>query len=153
VRRHVLETSQWLSSPLDETFAFFSDPQNLARITPPSLDFVLTTSGPILMRAGARFDYRLRYRGLPLSWTSLIEVWEPNVRFLDVQVRGPYRLWRHEHGFEARDGGTSIEDRVEYELPFYPLGEVVHGLLVRPDLERIFAFRNAATESLLSRRP
>lgn len=150
MRRHLLETSQWLPSPLDRTFAFFSDPRNLARITPPSLGFVLKTPGPIEMRAGARFDYRIRLRGLPLSWTSLIEVWEPNVRFVDVQVRGPYRLWRHEHTFEAKDGGTRIGDRVEYELPLYPLGEVVHGLLVRPDLDRIFAFRRAATERLLS---
>jgi hypothetical protein len=149
MRRHLLETSQWVRTPLETTFAFFSDPRNLARITPPDLGFVILTPEPIEMCAGARIDYRIRVRGLPVRWTSRIEVWEPNVRFVDVQVRGPYRLWRHEHTFEEGDGGTRIRDRVEYELPLFPIGELAHLLLVRPDLDRIFSFRHAATRSLL----
>ena len=144
MRRHVLEASLRLSSPLEATFAFFSDPANLARITPPDLGFVMLTPAPVPMRAGALIDYTIRLRGIPARWTSLIEVWEPNVRFVDVQVRGPYRLWRHEHTFEAEKGGTRVADRVEYALPLFPLGEIVHPFLVRPDLERIFSFRSAA---------
>lgn len=149
MKRHVLETSLWLSSPLEATFAFFSDPANLARITPPDLGFVILTPGPVPMRAGALIDYRIRLRGIPARWTSLIEVWEPNARFVDVQVRGPYRLWRHEHTFEAEKGGTRVADRVEYALPFFPLGEIVHPILVRPDLERIFSFRREAIRRIL----
>ena len=149
MRRHLLETSQWVRTPLEKTFAFFSDPRNLARITPPDLGFVILTPEPIEMCAGAWIDYRIRVRGLPVRWTTRIEVWEPNVRFVDVQVRGPYRLWRHEHTFEERDGGTRIRDRVEYELPLFPISELAHPLLVRPDLDRIFSFRLAATRRLL----
>jgi ligand-binding SRPBCC domain-containing protein len=149
VRRHVFETSQWLSSPPEVTFGFFSDPSNLARITPPDLGFAILTPGAIEMRAGARIDYRIRLCRLPVRWTSLIEVWEPNARFVDVQVRGPYRLWRHEHTFEARDGGTLVGDRVEYALPLFPFGEFVHPLLVRPDLDRIFSFRSSAIRRIL----
>ncbi len=149
MRRHVLEASLWLSSSLEATFAFFSDPANLARITPPDLGFVILTPGPVPMRAGSLIDYRIRLRGVPARWTSLIEVWEPNARFVDVQVRGPYRLWRHEHTFEAEKGGTRVADRVEYALPLFPFGEILHPFLVRPDLERIFAFRRAAIRRIL----
>ena len=149
MKRHVLEASLWLSSPLEATFAFFCDPANLARITPPDLGFVVLTPGPIPMRSGALIDYRIRLRGIPARWTSLIEVWAPNARFVDVQVRGPYRLWRHEHTFEAESGGTRVADRVEYALPFFPFGEIVHRFLVRPDLDRIFSFRSAAIRRIL----
>ncbi len=149
MRRHLLETSQWVRTPLETTFAFFSDPRNLARITPPGLGFVILTPEPIEMREGTLIDYRIRVLGLPVRWTSRIEVLEPNVRFVDVQVRGPYRLWRHEHTFEGGDGGTRVRDRVEYELPLFPIGELAHPLLVRPDLDRIFSFRHAATRRLL----
>lgn len=147
--RHVFETSQWVPAAPEATFAFFSDPGNLARITPPGLGFRMLTPEPIVMAAGTRIDYRIRVRGLPLRWTSLIEVWEPITRFVDVQVRGPYRSWRHEHSFEPQGGGTLVRDRVAYALPFYPLGELAHALVVRPDLERIFAFRRAAIPRLL----
>lgn len=151
MRRHVLEASQWVAAGLESSFAFFSDPANLARITPPELRFLILTPGPIEMRAVARIDYRIRLRGIPMRWTSLIEVWEPNARFVDVQARGPYRLWRHEHTFQPLDGGTLVGDRVEYGLPFFPLGELVHPLVVRPDLDRIFSFRHAAVRRLLER--
>jgi ligand-binding SRPBCC domain-containing protein len=152
VRRHVLERSQWLFASPEATFAFFSEPANLARITPPELGFVILTPGPVEMRAGARIDYRIRLRGIPMRWTTRIDVWEPTVRFVDVQERGPYRLWRHEHTFKAQDGGTLVCDRVEYGLPLFPLGEIAHPLLVRPDLDRIFTFRSAAIRRILEGR-
>ncbi|HUH12506.1 MAG TPA: hypothetical protein VMK65_05330, partial [Longimicrobiales bacterium] len=36
---YVLERSQEVPLPIEEAFAFFSDPANLARITPPWLGF------------------------------------------------------------------------------------------------------------------
>jgi hypothetical protein len=61
--------------------------------------------------------------------------------FVDVQVKGPYRLWRHTHEFEPADGGTIVRDRVRYALPLGPLGELVAGPLVTRDLEAIFDCR------------
>lgn len=83
------------------------------------------------MKAGALIDYRLRVRGLPLRWRTLIREWQPPHRFVDEQIRGPYRQWIHEHTFEARDGGTLARDHVRYAVPFDFLA---HRLLVRPDI-------------------
>jgi hypothetical protein len=41
-----------------------------------------------------------------------------------------------------------MDDRVEYELPFGPLGRLVHALRVRRQLEEIFDFRRRAIEEI-----
>lgn len=128
----------WLPRPRAEVFAFFADAANLEAITPEWLHFHILTPPPIEMREGALIDYRLRVRGLPMRWRTLISAWEPPVRFVDEQLRGPYRTWVHEHTFEERDGGTLVCDRVRYAAPFDWL---VHRWLVRPDVERIFDYR------------
>ena len=133
-----LETELWLPRRRDEVFRFFADAFNLETLTPPWLKFEVLTPRPIEMRVGLRIDYRLRLRGLPLRWQSEITAWEPPVRFLDEQRRGPYRQWIHEHTFEARDGGTRARDHVRYAVPFDWLA---HRWLVRPDIEKIFQFR------------
>src|SRR5690348_1526830 len=100
-----LNREQWIPRTLDELFPFFSNPENLELLTPPWLHFRIA-SAPGQIQAGARIDYRLRLHGLPLLWQSEIAVWEPPFRFVDVQKRGPYRAWIHEHTFEPRAGGT-----------------------------------------------
>ena len=132
------ESDLWLPQPREEVFAFFSDPRNLDAITPPGLRFRILTPGQIEMKTGALIDYKLRIRGVPIRWRTRIAAWEPPFRFVDEQVRGPYRLWEHEHGFESRDGGTQVRDRIRYAVPFDFL---MHELLVRPDVARIFAYR------------
>jgi ligand-binding SRPBCC domain-containing protein len=94
------------------------------------------------MGEGTLIEYRLRLHGLPISWLTRIEVWEPGRRFVDQQLRGPYALWHHTHEFEpAADGRTLMRDTVRYALPFGPAGALAHRLFVQRDLERIFDFR------------
>lgn len=125
---------------LEETFAFFSDAANLERLTPPWLNFRIRTPGPIVMREGAEIEYRIVLYGLPIPWTSRIDVWEPGVRFVDRQTVGPYRWWHHEHRFQAVAGGTRVTDRVE----FAPRLRWITGPLVRRDVGRIFDYRRGA---------
>jgi ligand-binding SRPBCC domain-containing protein len=79
-------------------------------------------------------------RGVPLRWRTFIKIWQPPHRFVDEQVRGPYRQWIHEHTFEVHHGGTLCRDAVRYAVPF---DFVVHDCFVRRDVEKIFAFRSA----------
>jgi len=138
MRLREFETEIWLPCPREEIFSFFADAANLDAITPPWLNFHTVTPGPIVMGAGTVIDHQLRIRGVPIRWRSKITIWEPPARFVDEQVRGPYRLWRHEHLFVERDGGTVVHDHVRYSVPFDFL---VHELLVRGDIEKIFAYR------------
>jgi ligand-binding SRPBCC domain-containing protein len=150
---YVLEREQLLPVGVDEAFAFFGDAANLQRITPAWLHFRVVTPAPIAMAPGTLIEYRLRLHGLPLRWLTRIEAWEPGVRFVDVQLRGPYARWHHTHEFESRGAETLMRDRVRYALPLGPLGRAAHAVLVRRDLERIFAFRHAAVAAQLAPPP
>jgi ligand-binding SRPBCC domain-containing protein len=141
---HTLTREQSLSGAPGDVFDFFADAGNLEAITPPWLRFAIVTPRPIAMGAGTLIEYRLTLHRLPISWLTQIAVWEPGVRFVDVQLNGPYRLWHHTHEF-APDGagGTLMRDTVRYALPLGPLGEVAHRVVVARDLARIFDFRTA----------
>jgi hypothetical protein len=138
MRVHDLRRELWLPAPLEEVFEFFSDPGNLAKITPPRMHFRMTTPTPIQMCAGLFLDYQLKVFGVPIKWRSEITEWEPPFRFVDEQREGPYQLWHHEHEFLAKNGGTLALDHVRYAVPF---DFIAHRLLVLPDLNRIFDFR------------
>jgi ligand-binding SRPBCC domain-containing protein len=134
----LLEATQVVPRPRDVLFEFFSDASRLELLTPSWLKFQVLTPGPIRISQGVLIDYRLRLHGIPLRWRSRISVWEPPVRFVDEQVRGPYKFWRHEHRFEETPVGTLCHDRVEYGVPG---GRIINALFVRPDLAKVFAFR------------
>jgi ligand-binding SRPBCC domain-containing protein len=108
----------------------------------------MATPGPIEMKVGQLIDYRIRLRGFPLRWRSEITAWEPPARFVDEQRRGPYRRWVHEHQFQEQDGGTRVTDAVRYAVWG---GRLAEALFVRPDLERIFAFRREKLLALLGK--
>lgn len=143
MRETRFETELWLPRPREEVFPFFADAHNLEAITPPFLQFQVLTPDPIVMRAGLRLDYRLKIHGVPVRWRTEIEAWEPPRRFVDRQLRGPYRLWHHTHTFEERDGGTLCRDLVRYAAPGGPLRPWIERFFVRGDVERIFAYRTA----------
>ncbi len=133
-----------------QVFPFFADARNLEAITPPLLGFRVITPDPIEMRVGTLIQYRLRLHGVPVSWLTSIQAWDPPHRFVDVQVRGPYGLWHHTHTFEEVDGGTLMRDTVRYAIGFGPLGEIARRALVERDLKAIFDHRAATVPALLS---
>jgi ligand-binding SRPBCC domain-containing protein len=149
---HRLQRVQRFPATLETAWEFFAAPGNLGRLTPPWLRFELLSSVPDRMRPGLTIDYRLRpLLGIPVRWTTeIIEVDELH-RFVDIQSKGPYRAWRHEHLFREVPGGVEMEDRVEYALPWGALGEPAHVYLVRPRLGRIFEFRRRTVEELFGR--
>jgi len=146
---YTLRRELWVPRPLAPSFDFFSRVENLERITPPWLRFRILAPQPVAMKAGTTIGYALRVHGIPLRWLTEIEQWNPPFEFVDVQVKGPYRLWRHTHRFAEAEGGTSIVDHVEYALPFGPLGRLVHRLVAQ-DLGRIFDYRARQVKALLS---
>ena len=144
---YTISRTQWVPKPLNEVFDFFSRPANLQELTPPLLDFHILEA-PEQIRAGSLIRYRLRVHKVPVNWTTEIVEWKPPLRFVDIQLKGPYTLWRHQHTFAVERGGTTISDRVSYSLPLGPLGQIVHALIVRRDVEQIFEFRSVKMQEL-----
>ena len=145
---HVLSSSLHLPRPRDEVFPFFADAFNLERITPPQLRFQILSAAPVRMEVGTRIHYRLSLFRVPFSWVTVISEWDPPNRFVDEQLRGPYRSWVHTHEFIAEGDATRVHDRVEYELPLWPFGEISYPM-VRYQLDRIFRFRSDSIRALL----
>ena len=143
---------QWVQRPLEEVFAFFERPENLALITPPWLGLRLRTPGQLTMRAGLVIDYRVRVLGWTTRWRSLIAEYDPPYCFYDVQVIGPYRRWDHRHRFLSEDGGTAIEDLVTYEPPLRPLAALLDRWVIRRQLAAIFEYRRERIAALLGDR-
>ncbi len=141
MKTYTLTAEQFVPRPLAEVFAFFERPENLAKITPPALGFVILTPTPIEMKTGALIDYTIKVMGLRLRWRTLISQYDPPHAFVDEQINGPYRLWQHRHSFREVEGGTLISDKVNYALPMGILGRMAHALFVRRQLQGIFAYR------------
>ena len=144
-----LETATMLPLPVDQVFLFFANVENLERITPPELAFQVLSPTPVVISQGTIIDFRLRLFGVPFSWRTQIVQWQPNEQFIDEQVRGPYRSWRHLHTFVQREEGTEMTDRVEYRLPLQLAGYLALPL-VRRQLDRIFRYRATTIRRLLA---
>ena len=144
----VLERTQLLPHPVDEVFEFFTDPRNLAAITPPWLRFRVV-SAPARVERGTLIRYRLRLKGVPVRWLTEITEWQPPRSFTDVQLAGPYRLWEHTHRLTPLGQETEMYDHVLYRVPG---GRLVDRLVVRPLLDEIFDYRAERVRDLVEQR-
>ncbi len=128
---------------LETVFHFFSNAENLNRLTPPHLDFEILTPLPIIMAKGTLIDYQLKIYKMPVKWKTEIIAWEPPYRFIDSQLKGPYRKWIHEHKFESVGDETKMTDTVEYAIPGGIFSPTINNLFVRRDIQKIFNFRES----------
>ena len=146
-RAYRLTAEVFLPKSREEIFPFFADAYNLEELTPSWMNFSVLTPAPIDMHEGTLIDYKLRIRGVPLRWRTKITGWEPPYRFCDEQLKGPYRFWRHEHTFVNVDGGCLARDQVDYAVPG---GKLIHWLIVRRDVERIFEYRTEVLKRIFA---
>jgi len=146
----VYKTVQIIKRPVDQLFPFFSQSENLQRLTPAWLNFRIITPLPILMEAGTRIDYQLRLLGISIYWQTKITVWEPPHRFVDEQISGPYKLWRHEHRFTEENEVTYMRDTVHYDLFGSFLRYPLKHFLIEPWICKIFNFRTVIINQLFN---
>ena len=148
---HTLHTKQIIKATREEAWQFFSNPRNLAKITPADMGFnIVTADLPERIYSGLMIQYCVTpLLGIPMTWLTEITHVRDGEYFVDEQRVGPYAIWHHEHWFhDLGDGRIEMEDRVTYVLPFQPLGDIVHPFLVKPQLDRIFGYRGKAVREL-----
>ncbi len=145
---HILERKQIINRPIKEVFDFFADAGNLERITPPELNFNITTPQPIDIKKGTLIEYKLKLRGIPVRWKTEITDWNPPHSFVDTALKSPYKQWIHLHTFEeGASGETIMKDRVRYRLPLEPLGNLAHWY-VKKELKYIFDYRRKVIQEI-----
>lgn len=148
-----LRKEQFLPISLQEAWAFFSSPKNLAKITPEHMNFkILYQSGGDKAYAGQIIRYQINVLPfVPVHWvTEITQVKEP-FHFIDEQRFGPYALWHHQHHFEEVKGGVLMTDEVNYAIPFGILGRFAHWLFVAKEVNRIFEHRFRTLEDFFSK--
>ena len=136
-----LKFKQVINSSLDDVFSFFSNPENLSKITPEKLGFNILTPTPIKMKEGQLIDYSIKLLGKKIRWRTMITEYIPKVKFVDQQLKGPYSMWHHTHEFRDVDGKVEMTDEIYYVMPFGVLGRLVNFLFVSRDLNNIFKHR------------
>jgi ligand-binding SRPBCC domain-containing protein len=145
---HILTRKLTLDLPIEQVFDFFADAGNLERITPPELNFKITTPQPIDVKKGTLIDYQLKLRGLPIKWQTIISEWNPPRLFVDEALKSPYKQWIHRHTFtQIEPNETLIEDEVRYRLPLEPFGDLAH-FYVKKELNYIFDYRSKVIKEI-----
>jgi ligand-binding SRPBCC domain-containing protein len=140
---HLLERKIVLDVDTEQLWAFIATPANLNLLTPPELDFRIASEVPERMYNGLLIDYRISIPPFGIHrWLTEIKHINEGVSFVDEQRLGPYRLWYHYHEVTPLAATrTCMIDRVNYRLPFGPLGKIVHQLRVQRMLTDIFDYR------------
>lgn len=141
MRAQKIQTTTLIPGNLEEVFSFFSKAENLNSLTPPELSFSILSPLPIEMKTGQHIHYRIKLMGVPFFWKTEISVWDPPLRFVDRQLKGPYQTWIHEHRFRAVPEGTEMTDTITYLSKGWILAPFLHGLFVDKKVKEIFAYR------------
>ena len=146
----IIERIQTLPTTLDTAWDFFSDPVNLARITPPGMDFRITSTHSITY-AGQIITYTLRpFFGISMGWiTEITHVSKPDF-FVDEQRFGPYRFWHHQHFFREVEGGIEVRDLVHYLLFHDRMAGLMNRLFIAPRLKKIFDYRAQGLQQIFT---
>lgn len=147
----ILSRETKVNRPVEEVFEFFSKAENLNIITPPDLNFKIITPLPLVMNKGTLIDYWIKLSGIHFKWKTEITEWEPPYRFVDTQIKGPYKIWIHEHSFTSAGNSTIIKDIVSYLPPGWLFEPVIHKLIIKKKLENIFDYRQNKIKTIFKK--
>ncbi|RFZ81677.1 hypothetical protein DYU05_17790 [Mucilaginibacter terrenus] len=154
MKTYFLKFTQNLPITLDEAWDFFSSPHNLARITPPQMNFIVTSTynGDAKMYPGMIITYKVSpLFGIQMNWMTEITHVQDKVYFVDEQRFGPYALWHHQHHFKEIPGGVEMTDLLHYAIPYGPIGRITNKILVGKQVKKVFEFRTKAVEEIFGK--
>ena len=142
-----LKTVQIIPAGLEEAWNFFSNPENLAAITPKQLGFNMVSHHHNTMYAGQLIEYTIKpLFGISLYWMTEITHVQNKEYFTDEQRFGPYTFWHHQHHFKQINNAIEMTDIVHYKIPFWFIGDLANALIVRKKLRQIFEYRYKVIE-------
>jgi ligand-binding SRPBCC domain-containing protein len=150
---HSIKTVQKIPVSLREAWDFFSNPANLQAITPGNMGFkIISKHDDEKVYPGQLIEYKVSpILKIPLYWMTEITHAEELKYFIDVQKKGPYALWHHQHHFKEIEGGVEMTDIVHYKNPFSFIGEIANSLFVKRQLKNIFQYRFNKVEEVFGK--
>jgi len=145
-----LKSEVILPMSTSKAWDFFSSPNNLSKITPAEMNFLITSGPPKRAYAGQIISYKVNVlKYFRLNWVTEITQVEFEQYFIDEQRFGPYKMWHHEHLFKPVDANNcKMTDIVSYKLPYGLLGKLGHKLFIKKQLMSIFEYRTQQIKNL-----
>lgn len=150
MKSHFLRRKTVIEKPIAEVFDFFSKAENLNLITPKDLQFAITSQLPIEMKKGALIEYKIKLNGFSFHWQTEISEWNPPYSFVDSQLKGPYKIWIHQHSFVDKETYTEMYDTVEFLSPGWILEPLINRFFVEKRVKEIFDFRESRLKDLFA---
>lgn len=129
-------------------FAFHLDAKNLGRLSMPGQRFRLLSEEKTT-EVGDLQILELGSGPVTMEWLAEILRCEPPHVLEDIQVRGPFRKWRHQHRVTEEAGGARLTDTVSFRFLPTIAGEFVEYWTVRPLMKAMFLWRHRKTRELL----
>lgn len=137
-----LKRKQQLNIDLNQAWKFFSNPINLNEITPKDMNFKICWEVPHSIHSGQMILYKISpFFNFEINWLTEITHYQDKKFFVDNQVKGPYKLWHHQHRFTENDQGVLMVDIITYEVSLGIIGEIFRQIYIRKKIESIFDFR------------
>jgi ligand-binding SRPBCC domain-containing protein len=142
----------WVDAPVERVFAFFDDPANLGRLTPPPARVRLIAVDPAPPLAGSILEFRYGIGPwTPLRWRVRLLERVEHERFADTTLSGPMARFDHTHAFHAARRGTWVTDEITFHVgPGGVLGAAIDRL-AGVAMRAVFVYRHALTRFLLAR--
>ena len=149
MKLYSINVKQQLPISQDEAWNFLASADNLSKIMPDDMHFEVQSKIEHSIYPGQLIEYKVTpLKGFTTNWvTEINHVKKPHY-FVDTQLIGPYKIWHHTHFLYPNDEGVLIEDQVRYQMPFGILGELLHPIVVKPQLNKIFKAREEKMNNL-----
>lgn len=135
----------------DRVFAFHEQPDVLQRLLPPWESARIIQSAKISDVGAQAIIETTIFGPFSVRWIAEHTLYDPPHMFEDVQVKGPFRTWRHRHIIEPHADGALLRDEINYEPPFGILGRAFAPLFIERRLNKLFEFRHRVTSEWAER--
>ncbi len=154
----MIKKKKWefdLSVDIDTIWDFFSNPENLNRLTPEEVDFKINfVSNSGNMYPGMIIHYKIGpfpLKWISFSWVAEIKQIKNKEYFIDEQRYGPFSFWHHEHRFQKlEEKKVKIIDILSYKVPLGILGHLVDHLIIDKLINRMFNDRKKFLEKIFN---
>lgn len=136
----------------ERVFEFHEQPNVLSLLMPPWESVRVIQAARISEVGGEAIMETKVFGPIKMRWVARHTLYDPPHLFEDVQVKGPFRSWRHRHIIESHTEGAILRDEIDYEPPLGFLGRALAPLLVQQRLQRLFDFRHEVTRAWCERK-
>lgn len=125
-----------ISLPVDVVWSAHENVRLLESISPP-FPTVRIKESNIVCGLNTQFTVRVELINWGVDWQVKITHWDPPTCFIDEQLSGPFKFWKHTHHFmPITADSTRMVDSVEFEL-----NPLLDGTVIRYALEAMFKVR------------